>query len=177
MQHRDYAQMVQRPTGPIEKEFEMAVYAVDRMRQPMTATGIVEAVPEWEQTPEGGRRPSDRQARDERTGMPLWAVEVLYVQTSFGRPSTVTAKVSVGAQEEPSPSYLTPIGFGGLRVEARTNKAGGFVESWYADDLAEAPRPGKQTPGSQQPASSQSSGSQGQSGSAEGSGSSGKAAA
>jgi hypothetical protein len=71
----------------------MPSYMVDSMRQPFTATGIVDAVMEWEETPEGKRRPSkDKQARNEATGMPLWAVEVLYVQTSFGRRSTVTAK-------------------------------------------------------------------------------------
>lgn len=113
----------------------MPSYAVDSQRQPMTATGIVEAVMEWEETPDGKRRPSDRQARDEKTGMPMWGVEVLYVQTAFGRQSTVAAKVTVGAEEEPKPSPLTPIAFAGLSVEARTNKAGGFVESWSAEQL------------------------------------------
>lgn len=115
----------------------MASYAVDSIRQPMTATGIVEEVREWEETPEGKRRPSGKQARNEVTGMPLWAVEVLYIQTSFGRKSTVTAKVTVDAQEEPKLSPLTPIGFNGLRVEVRVNKAGGFVEVWSADSLLE----------------------------------------
>jgi len=36
----------------------MANYAVDSRRQPMTVTGIVEAVKEWEDKPGGGRRPS-----------------------------------------------------------------------------------------------------------------------
>jgi hypothetical protein len=118
----------------------MPSYAVDSVRQPMTGTGIVEPVMEWEETPEGRRRPSDRQARNEDTGMPLWAVEVLYIQTSFGRKSTVTAKVTVEHEQEPRPAPLSPIGFVGLRVEARTNKAGGFVEAWSADALME---PGK----------------------------------
>ena len=61
----------------------MPKYSVESIRQPMTATGIVEAMPEWEETPEGKRRPSDRQARNEDTGMPLWGVEVLYIQTTF----------------------------------------------------------------------------------------------
>jgi hypothetical protein len=111
----------------------------------MTATGIVEAVNEWEETADGRRRPSDRQARNEDTGMPLWAVEVIYVQTSFGRKSTVTAKVTVDAVEEPKPAPLTPVTFEGLRVEVRTNKAGALIESWTADRLADgakaAPRP------------------------------------
>lgn len=115
----------------------MASYSVDSVRQPMTATGIVEPVFDWEETPEGRRRPSETQARNEGTGMPLWAVEVLYIQTSFGRRSTVTAKVTVDAQEEPKPSPLTPVGFNGLRVEVRVNKAGGFVEVWSADSLLE----------------------------------------
>ena len=119
----------------------MPSYAVDSNRQSMTATGIVEAVREWEETLDGKRRPSDRQARDENTGMPLWGVEVLYTQSAFGRLSTATAKVTVGVVDEPRPAPLTPIGFTGLSVEARTNKAGGFVESWTADGLAEATKP------------------------------------
>ncbi|HET7388894.1 MAG TPA: hypothetical protein VFJ19_19750 [Nocardioidaceae bacterium] len=124
----------------------MASYAVDSSRQPMTATGIVEPVREWEETPEGKRRPSQIQARDEDTGMALWAVEVLYIQTSFGRKSTVTAKVTIGSESEPKPAPLTPVEFGGLEVEARVNKAGGFVESWHADHLA-TPAAGSGTAG------------------------------
>ncbi|WP_157571096.1 hypothetical protein [Nocardioides insulae] len=115
----------------------MPSYAVDSIRQPFTGTGIVEPVMEWVETPEGRRRPGDVQARSEDTGMPLWAVEVLYVQSSFGRRSTVTAKVTVGHEEEPRVAPLTPIGFTGLRVEVRTNKAGGFAEYWSAEGLME----------------------------------------
>lgn len=127
----------------------MPSYAVDSIRQPMTATGIVEPVMEWEETPEGRRRPSDKQSRNEATGMPLWAVEVLYIQTAFGRKSTVTAKVTVDAEEGPMPAPLSPIGFAGLRAEVRVNKAGGFVEMWSADSILEpsrttsAPKPGE----------------------------------
>ena len=119
----------------------MPSYMVDSMRQPFTATGIVDAVMEWEETPEGKRRPSkDKQARNEATGMPLWAVEVLYVQTSFGRRSTVTAKVQVEAVEEPKLRPLGPIGFNGLQVEVRFNSAGGFAEYWSAEGLLTAPK-------------------------------------
>ena len=131
----------------------MATYAVDSIRQPMIATAIVEPVMEWEETPDGRRRPSDRQARNEDTGMPLWAVEVLYTQTSFGRESTVTAKVTVGAEQQPVPARLAPIGFVGLRVEARANKAGGFVEVWSAESLMDTGR----SAAKQQPASVNSS--------------------
>lgn len=130
----------------------MPSYAVDSVRQPMTATGIVEEVHEWEETPEGRRRPSEKQARNEDTGMPLWAVEVLYIQTSFGRRSTVTAKVTVDAKEEPKPAPLTPVGFAGLRVEARTNKVGGFTEFWVAETLVEAPKTAAGRPGAEKAA-------------------------
>jgi len=118
----------------------MATYAVDSIRQPMIATAIVEPVMEWDELPDGRRRPSERQARNEDTGMPLWGVEVLYTQTSFGRESTVTAKVTVGAEQQPVPGRLGPVGFVGLRVEARANKAGGFVEVWSAEALMDASR-------------------------------------
>ncbi len=113
----------------------MAMYAVESQRQPMTATGIVEPVFEWEERPDGSRRPSKLQARSLETGMPLWAVEVIYEQVSFGRVSHVTAKVTVGAEVQPAPARMSPILFTGLRVEVRINKAGGFVEVWFAEAL------------------------------------------
>ena len=130
----------------------MGNYAVDSMRQPMNATGIVEMVREWEETPEGKRRPSDKQARNENTGMPLWEVEVLYIQTSFGRRSTVTARVTIEAEEEPKPSPMTPIAFTGLRVEVRVNKAGGWVEYWSADSIVEPQTAASSSPSTGKPA-------------------------
>lgn len=118
----------------------MPSYAVDSIRQPMTATGIVEPVMEWMETPDGRRRPSETQARNEDTGMPLWGVEVLYTQTTFGRKSTVTAKVTVDSKDEPKLAPLSPVGFEGLRAEVRINKAGGFTEAWSAGSLVEPSR-------------------------------------
>jgi hypothetical protein len=135
-----FVSVLAQPEVSRDTEDTMGSYAVDSMRQPMTATGIVEIVREWEETPEGKRRPSDKQARNENTGMPLWEVEVLYIQTSFGRRSTVTARVTIEAQEEPKPSPMTPIAFSGLRVEVRVNKAGGWVEYWSADGIVEGPK-------------------------------------
>lgn len=120
----------------------MPSYAIDGIRQAMSATGITEKVMEWVETPEGKRRPGDVQARDENTGMPLWGVEVLFVQTSFGRRSTVTAKVTVGHEDEPKVAPLSPVGFNGLRVEVRINKAGGLQEFWSAESLMEVNKGG-----------------------------------
>jgi hypothetical protein len=120
----------------------MPSYAVESARQAMTVTGIVAPVFEWVDRPEGGRRQSDKQARNEATGMPLWEVEVLHLQSSFGRLSTATAKVVVDAQEQPVLAPLTPIGFNGLRVEVRVNKAGAWSEYWSADSVLEAAKPG-----------------------------------
>jgi hypothetical protein len=123
----------------------MPSYMVDSVRQPFTATGIVDPVMEWEETPDGKRRPSkDKQARDENTGMPLWGVEVLYIQTSFGRRSTVTANVTVEHESEPKPAPMTPmtpIGFTGLQVDVRINKSGGFAEYWSAESIIETGKP------------------------------------
>ena len=134
----------------------MPSYAVDSVRQPMIATAIVEPIMEWDEKPDGTRRPSERQARNEDTGMPLWGVEVLYTQTSFGRESTVTAKVTVGAEAQPSPIRLAPIGFVGLRVEARANKAGGFVEVWSAESLIDSGKPAAKQSGPSSSATSSS---------------------
>ena len=110
----------------------MPNYAVDSSKQTMIATGVVGIVQEWEER-DGGRRPSDRQARDEATGMPLWNVEVLYQQASYGRVSSVTAMVAVGSVDEPKVTPLAPVEFEGLRVEVRVNKAKALVEAWAAD--------------------------------------------
>lgn len=116
----------------------MPDYAIESIRQVMTGTGIVDRLMEWEEV-DGKRRPSkDKQARDENTGMPLWAVEVLYIQTSFGQKSTVSAKVTVGHEEEPKVAPMTPVGFTGLRVDLRIHKNGGYVEYWSADGLLES---------------------------------------
>lgn len=125
----------------------MPTYAINSTKQPMTTTGLTEAILEWEETADGRRRPSDKQARNEDTGMPLWAVEVLYVQTAFGRKHSVTSRVVVESVEEPKPAPLTPAMFEGLQVEVRTNKAGQLIEAWTADRLVDGTKPA-QRPGS-----------------------------
>ena len=125
----------------------MPTYAINSTKQSMTATGLTEAIFEWEETVDGRRRPSDKQARNEDTGMPLWAVEVLYVQTAFNRKHSVTSRVVVESVEEPKPAPLTPVTFEGLRVEVRTNKAGQLIESWSAERLVDGAKP-VQRPGS-----------------------------
>lgn len=125
----------------------MPSYIVDSVRQPFTATGIVDPVMEWEETPEGKHRPSkNKQARNENTGMPLWGVEVLYIQTSFDRRSTVTANVTVESETEPKPAPMTPIGFTGLQVEVRI-KAGGFIEYWSAESIIDSGKTGQSRSG------------------------------
>lgn len=133
----------------------MTTYAIDSERQAMLATGIVEPVMQWEETPDGRRRPSQLQDRDEATGMPLWGFEVSYRTESFGRESTVTAKVTVGAAERPEPATFTPVTFEVLRVEVRTNKANGFSERWSAEAVKAytpanqaEPKPAESKPGS-----------------------------
>lgn len=113
----------------------MSTYAVDSDRQEMVATGIAEPLMEWMETPDGRRRPSDVQQRDENTGMPLWQVEVLYRDEAFGRPQTVKATVVVGAQEKPTPAAFTHVAFDVLRVQALVNKAGGWSERWSAESI------------------------------------------
>jgi hypothetical protein len=125
----------------------MPTYAINSSKQPMTATGLVEAILEWEETADGRRRPSEKQARHEHTGMPFWGVEVLYVQTAFGRKHSVTSRVVVESAEEPKPAPLTSVTFEGLQVEVRTNKAGQLIEAWTADRLVDSAKPA-QRPGS-----------------------------
>ena len=133
----------------------MPAYAVDSSKQPMIGTGVVEARPEWEEKPGGGRRPSDRQARDEDTGMPLWGVEVMYQQTSYGRVASVVGSVTLGALDQPQVTALGPIAFDNLRVEVRSLKTGGLVENWSADGIAAPTGPRGGRPGSAGPAPSE----------------------
>ena len=118
----------------------MPAYVVDSSKQPMIATGVVSPLPEWEDKPDGtGRRPTDRQARDEQTGMPLWGVEVVYQQVNYGRVGSVVATVTVQAVDQPQVSAMGPIAFDELRVEVRVIRASGvLVENWTAERIAGA---------------------------------------
>lgn len=116
----------------------MPRYAVDSSKQPMIATGVVDVVPVWVERPDGSRRPTDDQARDPETGMPMWTVEVMYQQVSFNRLSSVTAMVTVPAMERPAPVLLTTVAFEGLRVEVRLTKAKILIEQWAAEGLVMA---------------------------------------
>ena len=115
----------------------MPVYAVESKRQPMTATGIVQPVTEWEDGPGGKRRPSDRQAKDEQSGLLLWLIEVMYLAVAFGRESTATAMVRVPSSTRPTVTPLTGIEFDGLRCDVFV-KAGGFEERWSAGAITGA---------------------------------------
>jgi hypothetical protein len=114
----------------------MPTYAIDGGRTTLVGTGIVEAVMDWTETADGSRRPSEHQARDEATGMPLWGVEVLYQQTSWGRAATVTARVTVGAPAQPVAAQFAPVAFRGLTVDVRVNrKTGALTETWRAEEI------------------------------------------
>jgi hypothetical protein len=135
----------------------MPQHAVESKRQSMTATGIVHPVMEWGQNAEGRRIKTETQERNPETGMPMWDVEVLYAGSNFGQESTITANVTVGALEKPTPSPLTPISFDGLSVSLWVNKAGGMAERWEAEaitDLSKRPEKSNGTASANAPASS-----------------------
>ena len=159
----------------------MTSYAVESKRQRMRSTGIVNEVKDWVDGPDGRRRPSETQARDEDTGMPLWEVEVLYRQVTFGRESNTTGTVRVGSPVQPVMGEFAPVAFQGLSVEVRVTKAGGLSESWRAEAVADTPSVNVPNPGtsagSASGPSSGTSGSSGGSGNSAGSAGSGKAAA
>lgn len=141
----------------------MPTYATDSKRQPMSATGIVNAVMEWEKNAEGKRVRTDRQERDPDTGMLKWDVEVLYTGSSFGQESTITANVTVGCADKPNPAPLTPIRFEGLSVSVWVNKANGIAERWEAEAItdmqarSDKATNGSSTAASAKPASSSAS--------------------
>lgn len=118
----------------------MPSYAVDSKRQGLRATGIVNEVTEWVEDPATGRRRStDVQSRDADSGMPLWAVEIFYKQTAFGREAHATTTVRVGSPVRPVVREFGPVEFVGLVVEVRTSKAGGVVEIWHAEGMTGQP--------------------------------------
>lgn len=114
----------------------MATFAVDGSKQQMIGTGVVEPVMEWVEV-DGKRRPGDIQARHADTGMPLWAVECVYRTEEWGRASTVSEKVSVGAMHQPSVSPFQPVRFDGLTVSVRVDRRTNQVQcSWSAESIA-----------------------------------------
>jgi hypothetical protein len=115
----------------------MTMYAVDSKRQSMVSTGIVNEVLDWVDGDNGKRKPGKDQSRDENTGMPLWDVEVLYRQISYGRESNTTAPVRVGSPVKPVLHQFAPVEFRGLVAEVRVGKSGGVVESWKAEELVD----------------------------------------
>jgi hypothetical protein len=123
----------------------MTAYAIDSKRQAMRSTGIVEEVFEWVEV-DGRRRPSEVQARDEDSGMPLWSVEVIYKQATWGRVSSVTNRVTVGMPQRPVLGEFDPVEFVDLRAEVRVTKAGGLAESWTANRISDG-KPAAQTSG------------------------------
>ena len=124
----------------------MSFYTVDSKRSGHRSTGIVNEVREWEER-DGKRRPSEVQARDEATGMPLWQVEVVYRQTTFGRESMTTGVVELGCPHRPVLAEFAPVEFVDLTVEVRVNKAGGLSEMWRADRLVDEGKPAGQSSG------------------------------
>jgi hypothetical protein len=138
----------------------MTFYAVESKRQAMRTTSIVNEVKDWVDGPDGKRRPSEVQARDEESGLPLWDVEVQYRQEAFGRASTATAFVRVGSAVKPVLGEFAPVSFVGLSVEVRVTKAGGLSESWRAEAVDD-----KTTSGTSAGSGSSSSSSPSQSGS------------
>jgi hypothetical protein len=123
----------------------MTAYAIDSKRQAMRSTGIVEEVFEWVEV-DGKRRPSEVQARDEDSGMPLWSVEVIYQQATWGRVSSVTNRVTVGMPQRPVLGEFDPVEFVDLRAEVRVTKAGGLAETWTANRISDG-KPAAQTSG------------------------------
>ena len=126
----------------------MSFYTVDSKRAGLRSTGIVNEVREWEER-DGKRRPSEAQARDEATGMPLWQVEVVYKQTTFGRESMATGVVELGCPHRPVLAEFAPVEFVDLTVEVRVNKAGGLSEMWRADRLVDEGKPATGQPSGQ----------------------------
>jgi hypothetical protein len=90
---------------------------------------------------------TDYETKQQRTtdnNMPLWEIEVAYVDRSADFPRSERIKVRVPSPTDPSISRMTPIRFGGLRAEiypARGEKPGLFYVAWRADTFTTEPAP------------------------------------
>jgi hypothetical protein len=105
------------------------------------------------------RSPSTTHADPPSTGPPT-KPPININGSNFGQESTITANVTVGAADKPTPSPLTPISFDGLRVSLWVNKAGGMAERWEAEaiaDLSKRPEKSNGTTSSTTSASTKSS--------------------
>lgn len=109
----------------------MPSFAVDSNKQQMIGTGVVEPVFDWVDDGEK-RKLSEVQSRHKDTGMPLWAVECVYRSEEWGRASTVSEKVTVGAMNQPSVQQFRPVAFEGLIVSVRVNRRTSSVTCWWS---------------------------------------------
>lgn len=123
----------------------MTSYAIDSKAQALRATGIVEPVLRWVEDPSTGRRTQSKDQDRTEDNTFLWGVEVSYISESYGRQSTVIAKVTVPAPEQPAPAMFEVVDFLGLAVSVSVVKATGALrEFWRAEGLAPAARKGAQ---------------------------------
>jgi hypothetical protein len=121
-------------------------FPIDSPRMRMDATGVVNAVMQWGDKPDGKKFKTDKQDRDPNTGMLKWGLEVFHRRVNFGEDTTAVVVVEVGAAEKPDPAPMTPVTFEGLEVSIFPNKAGGFQERWSAEAIADIQqRPGPKT--------------------------------
>lgn len=69
--------------------------------------------------------------------MPLWGVECVYRSEEWGRASTLSEKVTVGAMSKPSVQSYRPVSFDGLSVSVRVDRRTNSIAcSWSAESIA-----------------------------------------
>lgn len=107
---------------------------MDSARLTLQGTGVVSPADAWAETGEG-KRQRVGQAKTE-SGQPIWAIEILRPELSFGRLSTAVEQVAVpGGAEPPVVQPMTPIAFRGLVVTVNARRNGGLSVRWEAEAI------------------------------------------
>lgn len=107
--------------------------AVDMARQPLTTSGITNAVYRFQNDAE--RQAGAVRLQDlSEDGVPLWEIEAHFVVQQFGKTTTEVIQVRVPSLVQPIVE-AGPVRFIALTVRTSINKKGAFAAYWAADGI------------------------------------------
>ena len=108
---------------------------VDSSRIQFVATGHVTPVIEWVDDGNGGRKPSDQQARDTDTHDLMWTVDAMADGEEFDRAEVVG--IQLPAPYQPVVKKFAPVPFQNLRVRFTKGRDGNLRNYWSASGVGE----------------------------------------
>lgn len=117
---------------------------VDTTRINFIATGHVNAVNEWIEDGQGGRKLSGNQQRDEETGQLVWVVDAMADGDEFERAEVIGVQVT--APYQPVVKKFAPVPFIGLRVRFSKGRDGNLKNYWSAAGIGDIPGASRPVP-------------------------------